>query len=59
MRGHALRRVETAMQRMELSFLGRLPSSQRPLIPEGQPVVLEIAVTEVKDAAKRTQEIKE
>jgi len=55
-RGNSLRRIETAMQRMELSFLGKLPSSQRSLIPEGQPVMLEIAVTEAKDAAKRAKE---
>jgi len=45
-RGHLLRRIETVMQRMELSFLGKLPASQRALITEGQPVVLEIVVTE-------------
>jgi hypothetical protein len=48
-RGHSLGRIETAMQRMELSFLGKLPSSQRSSIAEGQPVVLEIEVTEAKD----------
>ena len=47
-RGHYLRRIETVMQRMELSFLGKLPSSQRALITEGQPVILEIVVTEAK-----------
>lgn len=47
-RGHALRRIETAMQRMELSLLAKLPSGQRSLITDGQPVVLEIAVTEAK-----------
>ena len=46
LRGHSLRRIETTMQRMELSYLVALPSSQRALIAEGQPVVLEIAVTE-------------
>jgi hypothetical protein len=51
--GQSLRRLETAMQRLELSFLGTLPSGQRSLIAEGQPVVLEIAVTEVKDDNKR------
>jgi hypothetical protein len=51
-RGHSLRRIETTMQRMELSFLGKLPGSQRALITEGQPVVLEIVVTEAKDAEK-------
>lgn len=55
-RGHALRRIETTMQRMELSFLAALPSSQRALITEGQPMVLEIVVTEAKDAEKRAQD---
>jgi hypothetical protein len=41
------------MQRLELSFLGTLPSGQRSLIAEGQPVVLEITVTEVQDAEAR------
>lgn len=46
-RGHYLRRIETVVQRMELSLLTKLPSSQRSLITEGQPVILEIIVTEV------------
>lgn len=45
-RGNALRRIETAMQRMELSFLAALPGSQRALITEGQPVIVKIVVTE-------------
>ena len=48
-RGNALRRIEATMQRMELSLLAVLPSSQRKLIAEGQPVIVEIAVTEVND----------
>jgi hypothetical protein len=47
-RGHFLRRIETVMQRMELSLLAKIPSSQRNLITEGQPVILEILVTEMK-----------
>jgi ferritin-like metal-binding protein YciE len=47
-----LRRIETVLQRMELSLLTKLPSSQRKLITEGQPVVLEIVVNEIKDAEK-------
>ena len=47
-RGQSLRRVETAMQRMELSLLAILPSSQRSLIAEGQPVILEIVVSEAE-----------
>jgi hypothetical protein len=54
-RGNALRRIETTMQRMELSFLAALPSSQRILIAEGQPVIVEIVVAETKDVEKRAQ----
>ena len=52
-RGHHLRRIETTMQRLELSLLATLPRSQRNLITEGQPVILEISVTEVKESEKR------
>ena len=54
-RGNALRRIETTMQRMELSFLAALPSSQRSLVAEGQPVIVEIVVAETKDVEKRAQ----
>lgn len=47
-RGHSLRRIETAMQRLELSSLTTLPTNQRLLIPDGQPVILGIVVTEAK-----------
>jgi len=47
-RGHHLRRIETVMQRMELSLLTKLPNSHRSLITEGQPVVLEIIVKEAE-----------
>ena len=47
-RGHHLRRIETVMQRMELSLLTKLPSSQRNLITEGQPVILAIVVTQAE-----------
>lgn len=47
-RGNALRRIETTMQRMELSFLAALPGNQRALVTEGQPVVHEIVVTEAE-----------
>jgi hypothetical protein len=49
LRGHSLRRIETAMQRMELSLLTALPGKQRSLVPDGQPVVLEIEVAEAND----------
>jgi hypothetical protein len=59
LRGHSLRRIETAMQRMELSFLMALPGNQRALVPDGQPVVLEIVMTEMKPSDKQAQEVKE
>ena len=58
LRGHSLRRIENAMQRMELSFLAALPSSQRSLVPDGQPVIVEIIVTEMKSSDKQSQEVK-
>ena len=57
--GQSLRRIETAMQRMELSLLTKLPRSQRSLIADGQPVILEIVVTEMKSSDKQPQEAKE
>jgi hypothetical protein len=47
------------MQQMELSLLTKLPSSQRSLIADGQPVILEIVVTEMKSSDKQPQEPKE
>jgi len=58
-RGNALRRIETTMQRMELSFLTSLPSSQRLLVSDGQPVIAEIIVTEMKTPDKQSPEGKE
>jgi hypothetical protein len=50
--GHSLRRIETAMQQMELSLLTALRDKQRLLVPDGQPVVREIVVSEIKDAER-------
>ena len=47
-RGHHLRRIETGMQRMDLAQVTVLPGYQRSLIPDGQPVILEITVKEAK-----------
>lgn len=58
-RGNALRRIETTMQRMELSFLAALSSSERKLIAEGQPVIVEIVVAETKDVEKRADEVQQ
>lgn len=45
-RGNTLRRLETAMQRMELSFIAAIPNNMRLLIPEAQPGIIEIVVTQ-------------
>ena len=47
--GHSLRRIETAMQRMELAFLAALPGNRQSLVSDGQPVICEIAVTKTAD----------
>ena len=49
LRGHALRRIETAMQRVDLAFLGRLSGNQQSLVSEGQSIVLEIVVKVASD----------
>ena len=59
LRGHSLRRIETAMQRMELASLSALAGNQRSLVPDGQPVVTEIVVTEVAAPDKHPQAHKE
>lgn len=56
LRGHSLRRIETAMQRMELAFLTALLGKQRWLVPDGQPVVTEIAVTEIAASGIQVEE---
>lgn len=56
LRGHCLRRIETAMQRMDLSFLMALPGNQRALVPDGQPVVREISITEVRNAEQSAEQ---
>ena len=47
-RGINLDSIETGMQRMTLSQVTKLPSHQRSLIEEGQPVVWEVSVEEAK-----------
>lgn len=59
LRGHSLRRIETAVQRMELSLLTALPAKQRSLVPDGQPVVTGIAVTEIAPSGIHAEEGKQ
>ncbi len=46
-RGRALKRIETALQRMELSLLSKHSSIEQPLVTEGQPLILEIEILEL------------
>ncbi len=46
--GHVLRRIETAICRLELSGLMKLPEKYHALVPDGQPRIREIVVTENK-----------
>ncbi len=54
-RGHALRRIETVMQRMELSFIAKAQDGSRPLAAEGQPVILAIIVNAVNPPGSAAQ----
>jgi len=54
-RGFCLRRIEAALQQMELAFICKLPDNQRRLIAEGQPLIREIVVTEIKPDAEPGQ----
>ena len=53
--GHVLRRIETAICRLELSGLMKLPEKYHSLIAEGQPKIRDIVVTEIKPAGLQTQ----
>ena len=53
--GICLRRIETALQRMELSHLACAPARYEKLIAEAQPVIREIAVREIKEAKKNDE----
>lgn len=46
--GHSLQRIETAMQRLELSGMAVLPEKYHTLLTEGQPKIQKIVVTENK-----------
>ena len=54
-RGNTLRRIETALHRLELSFITPLPAKYHSLVAEGQPRIREIVVTEIKPGAEPSQ----
>ena len=45
-RGRSLRRVESAMQELKLTFLAALPVKYYSLVPDGQPRIREIVMRE-------------
>ena len=51
-RGDSLERIETIMQRKQLSLLKTLPSHQWSLIDAGQPFITEIVIVEKKGPSK-------
>jgi hypothetical protein len=53
--GHVLRRIETAICRLELSGLMKLAEKYHALIAENQPKIREIVVTEIKPGAEPSQ----
>jgi hypothetical protein len=50
--GHVLRRIETAICRLELSGLMKLPEKYHALIAENQPRIRDIVVSEIKPAGQ-------
>jgi hypothetical protein len=50
LRGQRLRRLEAAVQRVELSLVTSVPERFRALIAEGQPFIAEIEVTSAASA---------
>ena len=53
--GHVLQRIETAIHRLELSGLMKLPEKYHALITENQPKIREIVVTETKAASLQSE----
>jgi len=45
-RGQNLRRIETAMQRMELSFITKMPANYQTIVTQGQPLILKIEIAQ-------------
>jgi hypothetical protein len=52
--GYALRRLVIALQRRELALITPLSSSARPAISDGQTVIRQISVSEVKNPEAAT-----
>lgn len=53
--GHVLQRIETAIHRLELSGVMKLPEKYHLLVSEGQPKIREITVAESNPAAEQNR----
>ena len=50
--GQNLRRIEIAMQRMELSLITKVSTNYQPVVNSGQPLVLKIGLTEISPSKR-------
>jgi hypothetical protein len=53
--GQHLRRIENAMQRMELTFIARMSTNYQSVVTQGQPLILKIMVNEIVPQNKQSQ----
>jgi hypothetical protein len=53
--GQNLRRIENAMQRMELSFVTKVSTNYQTVVTQGQPLIHKIVVTEIVPPKKQSQ----
>jgi hypothetical protein len=53
--GQHLRRIENAMQRMELGFIAKVSTNYQSVVTQGQPVILKIVVSEIAPANRKSQ----
>jgi hypothetical protein len=54
--GQNLRRIENAMQRMELGFVAKVSTNYQPIVTQGQPLILKIVVTEMTQTGNRQKQ---
>jgi hypothetical protein len=55
--GQNLRRIETAMQRMELSFIAKASTNYQAVVAQGQSLILKIVVVESTQTNDQSQNV--
>jgi len=53
--GQNLRRIETALQRMELSFIAKVSTNYQTVVKQGQPLILKIVVVQSTSNSSSTE----